>query len=451
MGMRNPFRFAVNRTNGPRLPRRLLAGRPGRPDPARGPEGIGRWMLIRSAANYGWPFCITPDQPYVDYDFTPDARSPARSSTASGRSTTRATTPACGSCRRSPSRRSGTRTTRARICSRSCSPQRRRQRHRPDGRPGDAVRRAASRRRSGGRASSRATRSSTSGRATTRRCSSSTGRTATSLPTSITCSAARRPEPERRAGQPHGHGVRSGERPLHARVRHGLLRRAPGGAAGADRLRTRRPVHAGRARHGHALVGDDRAADRPVLERGHDRPERRQPRLRVGLRLRRHGRLARRPTRRYTYTAKGIYEATLTRDRPDRALGVLAGAHRRRQPGADGVAHVVSTTPPFNFGDTVNYTVTVTDDQPVDCARVSVAYILGHETHGHPQTSTAGCTGRSRSRSTRPTPARRTSAPCSWPPTRTTRAAARRRSRAPPRSASCRPRRPARPGLVHRL
>ena len=37
--------------------------------------------------------------------------------------------------------------------------------------------------------------------------------------------------------------------------------------------------------------------------------------------------------------------------------------------------------------------MTVTDDQPVDCARVSVAYILGHESHGHPQTSTAGCTG----------------------------------------------------------
>jgi len=37
--------------------------------------------------------------------------------------------------------------------------------------------------------------------------------------------------------------------------------------------------------------------------------------------------------------------------------------------------------------------VTVTDDQPVDCARVSVAYILGHDQHGHPQTSTAGCTG----------------------------------------------------------
>ena len=54
---------------------------------------------------------------------------------------------------------------------------------------------------------------------------------------------------------------------------------------------------------------------------------------------------------------------------------------------------VVSTTPPFNFGDTVHFTVQVTDDQPVDCARVSVAYILGHDQHGHPQSSTAGCEG----------------------------------------------------------
>ena len=54
---------------------------------------------------------------------------------------------------------------------------------------------------------------------------------------------------------------------------------------------------------------------------------------------------------------------------------------------------VVSTTPPFGFGDAVNFTVTVTDEQPVDCARVSVAYILGHDQHGHPQSSTGGCSG----------------------------------------------------------
>ena len=29
----------------------------------------------------------------------------------------------------------------------------------------------------------------------------------------------------------------------------------------------------------------------------------------------------------------------------------------------------------------------------MDCSKVTVAYILGHERHGHPQSSTAGCTG----------------------------------------------------------
>jgi hypothetical protein len=95
----------------------------------------------------------------------------------------------------------------------------------------------------------------------------------------------------------------------------------------------------------------------------------------------------------YTYTAKGIYEATLkVTDQTGRSASwqarVVVGNQAPRLQ-----LTVVSTTPPFNFGDTVHYTVTVTDDQPVDCARVSVAYILGHETHGHPQTSTAGCEG----------------------------------------------------------
>ena len=50
-----------------RLRRRLLAGRHA-PDPAR-PQGTGRWMLVRNAANFGWPFCAAPDLPYVNYDF----------------------------------------------------------------------------------------------------------------------------------------------------------------------------------------------------------------------------------------------------------------------------------------------------------------------------------------------------------------------------------------------
>jgi hypothetical protein len=47
----------------------------------------------------------------------------------------------------------------------------------------------------------------------------------------------------------------------------------------------------------------------------------------------------------------------------------------------------------FQFGDAVTYSVTVEDDAPVDCAQVSVAYILGHDEHGHPLSSTTGCSG----------------------------------------------------------
>jgi len=68
MGLRNPFRFDVN----PRTNQVYMADYSpdaGDPDPARGPAGQGRWMVIDRPANYGWPYCATPDLPYVDYDF----------------------------------------------------------------------------------------------------------------------------------------------------------------------------------------------------------------------------------------------------------------------------------------------------------------------------------------------------------------------------------------------
>ncbi|MFB9359968.1 glycosyl hydrolase, partial [Amorphoplanes nipponensis] len=37
--------------------------------------------------------------------------------------------------------------------------------------------------------------------------------------------------------------------------------------------------------------------------------------------------------------------------------------------------------------------VTVVDDQPVDCSRVTVTYILGHAQHGHPLSTATGCAG----------------------------------------------------------
>ena len=68
MGLRNPFRFAVDKTNGLVY---LADYSPdaSAPNPARGPAGQGRWMALAKPANYGWPYCVAPDLPYVDYDF----------------------------------------------------------------------------------------------------------------------------------------------------------------------------------------------------------------------------------------------------------------------------------------------------------------------------------------------------------------------------------------------
>ena len=105
---------------------------------------------------------------------------------------------------------------------------------------------------------------------------------------------------------------------------------------------------------------------------------------------------SRQPNPSFTYTERGIYDATL---KVTDSTGRSASASVRIIVGNQAPVvnlDVESTTPPFNFGDTVHFTVEVTDDQPVDCARVSVAYILGHDQHGHPQTLDRRLRGRHR-------------------------------------------------------
>jgi glucose/arabinose dehydrogenase/PKD repeat protein len=97
----------------------------------------------------------------------------------------------------------------------------------------------------------------------------------------------------------------------------------------------------------------------------------------------------------YTYRRNGTYTATVTaRDASGRT-------------GSASVRVVVGNTAPkvtldlpadgalFGFGDEIPFKVTVTDpeDGPIDCAKVKVTYILGHDSHGHPVTSANGCTG----------------------------------------------------------
>jgi hypothetical protein len=102
---------------------------------------------------------------------------------------------------------------------------------------------------------------------------------------------------------------------------------------------------------------------------------------------------SRSPNAVYTFTENGNYRPTLKVTDP---TGRWASAEVLLPVGT--LAPVVTfVTPtagqPFEFGDTVNFQVTVTDDQPVDCSRVTVSYILGHDQHGHPLSTATGCTG----------------------------------------------------------
>ena len=238
-----------------RTPRRRI--------PRAGPRASAGGCIVRRAANYGWPFCMTPSDAYVDYDFTPGRAAVRREvQLLRSRSTTRATTPACGSCRRSPSRTSGTRTTRARICSRS---------------------------------SSRTRAATASGRWAARRCSSTANisspfrwpRAFEGQPIFYEWTRdyakvfeLNRPNGNRLADIHHLFGGAAAENPnvvldnpmdmefgpdnalYTLEYGTGLLRRAARGPARADRLRPRRAVHADRAGDRHAGVRDARPRSR---------------------------------------------------------------------------------------------------------------------------------------------------------------------------------------------
>ncbi|MDO0937963.1 PQQ-dependent sugar dehydrogenase [Streptomyces sp. DG2A-72] len=98
----------------------------------------------------------------------------------------------------------------------------------------------------------------------------------------------------------------------------------------------------------------------------------------------------------HTYKKNGTYTATLTaKDASGRS-------------GSASVQVVVGNTAPkvtlelpqdgqlFSFGDAIPFKVKVTDREDgktIDCSKVKVTFILGHDSHGHPQTSAGGCTG----------------------------------------------------------
>ncbi|OKI00782.1 glycosyl hydrolase [Streptomyces sp. CB02923] len=97
----------------------------------------------------------------------------------------------------------------------------------------------------------------------------------------------------------------------------------------------------------------------------------------------------------HTYRRNGTYTATVTAKDPGGRTGTAS------------VYLTVGNTAPkvtlrlpgdgelFTFGDKVPFQVEVTDpeDKTIDCAKVKVTHILGHDSHGHPVTSATGCSG----------------------------------------------------------
>jgi PKD repeat protein len=99
------------------------------------------------------------------------------------------------------------------------------------------------------------------------------------------------------------------------------------------------------------------------------------------------------PNPTHTYTTRGQFTAKLS---VIDSSGKVGSANTTITVGNS--APVVNVTVPveggtFAFGDNIAYTVSVTDDTPVNCAAVQVTFVLGHDTHGHAEATTTGCTG----------------------------------------------------------
>jgi cytochrome c len=96
----------------------------------------------------------------------------------------------------------------------------------------------------------------------------------------------------------------------------------------------------------------------------------------------------------FTYRQDGVFRATLNvTDEHGRSAAEYVDVFVGNQPPTVDLVTTPRPGQPFHFGDTVTYQVNVTDEAPVDCSRVTVTYILGHDTHGHPLSTAAGCSG----------------------------------------------------------
>ncbi|MEV0157405.1 PQQ-dependent sugar dehydrogenase [Micromonospora sp. NPDC050686] len=378
MGLRNPFRIELNRTNG-----ELYIGDyspdANRPNPQRGPAGQGRWMAVRKAANFGWPYCVTPDQPYVDFDFA------TRQSGASFN---------CAAPVNDSPHNTGLR---------QLPPV-----AQPDIWYGYGLSAQFPELGTGG-IGPMAGPAYQFDQRTTR------GRTAVGWPAYYD-------------GKPLFHEwtrdyvkafTLDGERKV-TRIESVLpsiafdnpmdLEFGPDGALyvleygdgyfsenpEAQLARIDYTGWTGNHTPVPQVSAEPTNGNTPLTvtfsSAGTSDPD--GDKLKYAWDFDNDGKVdSREPNPTYTYTSNGQYDATL--NVTDRA-GLSASASVQVVVG--NTAPVVELVKPvegqtFRFGDTVQFEVKVTDDQPVDCARVTVTYILGHDQHGHPQTTASGCSG----------------------------------------------------------
>jgi cytochrome c len=67
MGHRNPYKINIDPISGVGLIGEVGPDAPG-PDAARGPTGSDEFNLVTGPGNYGWPFAIADNQPYIAFD-----------------------------------------------------------------------------------------------------------------------------------------------------------------------------------------------------------------------------------------------------------------------------------------------------------------------------------------------------------------------------------------------
>ncbi|MGH3519954.1 MAG: PQQ-dependent sugar dehydrogenase [Haloechinothrix sp.] len=382
MGLRNPFRVELNRDTGD-LYVADYSPDAREPDPARGPNGHGKWFVAREAGNYGWPYCATADMPYVDYDFatgesgeTFDCAAPVNESP---RNTGLTELPPVeqpdvwypnGSSEQFPELGTG-----------GIGPM--------------------------------------AGPAYDYNVAATRGRAPVAWP-------------EHYDGVPLFYEwTRDYIKAFHLDESGGLasiesvllsvkfdnimdLEFGPDGAlyvleygkgffAENPEAKLARIDYIGLGGN-HTPVPqasadvDNGLAPLPVSFSSEGTHDEDGDRLRYEWDFDADGNVdSRKPNPTHTYTENGVYSATLK-------VTDIGGLHRGRSASAEVTIVVGNKAPvvelvkpvdgqPFSFGDVVEFEVVVTDDQPVDCSRVTVTYILGHDTHGHPQSSATGCTG----------------------------------------------------------